>query len=77
MPLASARIFAFLELAEEVAFATPATVASLRPRLQTAIDADYAALRQALDAGDLDAAARRFHASHYHRKALQDLEAKS
>ena len=66
-----------LELAEEVAFATAASAASLRPRLQQAIDQDYAALRAALDGGDFDAAARRFHASHYHRKALQDLEAKS
>lgn len=66
-----------LELAEEVAFATTATAAALRPRLRRAIDEDYAALRAALDAGDVDAAARRFHASHYHRKALADLEAKS
>jgi Fe-S protein assembly co-chaperone HscB len=66
-----------LELAEQVAFATPAAVAELRPRLQAAIDADWAALRSALERGDLPAAAQRFHASHYHRKALQDLDAKS
>ncbi len=66
-----------LELAEEVAFADATTIATLRPRLLAAIAADQAALRAALGRGDFDAAAVCFHASHYHRKALQDLEAKS
>lgn len=66
-----------LELAEEVAFADGEATSRLRERLQQAIAADYAAVRAALDAGDADAAARRFHASHYHQKALQDLDRKS
>jgi len=65
-----------LELAEDVAFATPASTPALRARLQAAIAEDHAALRSALAAGDFLAAARRFHASHYHRKALADLDAK-
>lgn len=66
-----------LELAEEVAFADGEAASRLRERLQQAIAADYAAVRAALDGGDADAAARRFHASHYHQKALQDLDRKS
>jgi molecular chaperone HscB len=66
-----------LELAEEVAFADGEATSRLRERLQQAIAADYAAVRAALDGGDADAAARRFHASHYHQKALQDLDRKS
>jgi molecular chaperone HscB len=66
-----------LELAEEVAFADSDTAARLRERLITAIADDFAAVRTALEAGDADAAARRFHASHYHQKALQDLDRKS
>ena len=66
-----------LELAEEVAFASGPAAAALRARLQEALDADYAALRGHLDRRDLDGAAKRCHESHYHKKALQDLEAKS
>lgn len=66
-----------LELAEEVAFADAAAATVLRPRLLAAVAADHAALRAALDRGDFDAAALCFHASHYHRKALQDLDSKS
>lgn len=66
-----------LELAEEVAFAQGAAIPQLRERLAAAIDDDFRALRAALDARDFDSAARRFHASHYHRKALADLDAKS
>ena len=66
-----------LELAEEVAFADEETTAALRPRLQTAIGDDWNALRKALDSGDFAGAAVCFHASHYHRKALQDLDRKS
>jgi Fe-S protein assembly co-chaperone HscB len=66
-----------LELAEEVAFAHGEQIPPLRTRLQHAIAADYAALRDELARGDVDAAARRFHASHYHRKALHDLEQKA
>jgi molecular chaperone HscB len=50
-----------LELAEEVAGAQGARIAPLRTRLEA----------------DHDAAARRLHMSHYHKKALQDLDAKS
>jgi molecular chaperone HscB len=66
-----------LELAEEVAFARGATIAPLRARLQQALDADLAALRAHVGDGDFDAAAKRFHASHYHKKALQDLDQKA
>jgi molecular chaperone HscB len=66
-----------LELAEEVAFATGPKVAPLRTRLTAAIAADFDALRAELARGDVDAAAKRFHASHYHRKALHDLEQKA
>jgi molecular chaperone HscB len=66
-----------LELAEEVAFAKGDAVAPLRARLIATVDADLAALRGELQRGDYDAAARRFHASHYHKKALQDLDQKS
>jgi molecular chaperone HscB len=66
-----------LELAEEVAFAQRDAAPALRTRLQAAIDADWAALRDSLARGDVDGAARRFHASHYHRKALHDLEQKA
>ena len=66
-----------LELAEEVAFAKAPQVAPLRARLTAAIAADFDALRDALARGDVDGAAKRFHASHYHRKALHDLEQKA
>jgi molecular chaperone HscB len=66
-----------LELAEEVQFARGAAVASLRTRLEHAVAADMTAVRAAMDRGDFDAAARRFHACHYHKKALLDLDAKS
>jgi Fe-S protein assembly co-chaperone HscB len=66
-----------LELAEEVAFASGAQIAPLRARLQAEIDADFARLRDEVVRGDFDAAARRFHASHYHKKALQDLDQKA
>jgi len=66
-----------LELAEEVAFADQTAAGSLRVRLQAAITLDWTAVGKALGAGDFDAAAMCFHASHYHRKALQDLDRKS
>lgn len=66
-----------LELAEEVAFASGDAIPKLRARLTATVDADLAALRQEVERGDLDAAARRFHASHYHKKALQDLDQKA
>ena len=66
-----------LELAEEVAFASGARIAPLRARLQDALAADFEALRADLVNREFDAAARRFHASHYHKKALADLDAKS
>ncbi len=66
-----------LELAEEVAFAKQEHVQPLQRRLAACVDADWAALRTAIEHGDLDAAARRFHASHYHKKALSDLELKA
>ena len=66
-----------LELAEEVAHADSQRVPALRDKLQAALDADWQALREAVADGDLDRAARRVHQSHYHQKALHDLEAKS
>lgn len=66
-----------LELAEEVAFVRPDAIAALRARLTKALADDLAALRGAVARGDLDGAAKRFHASHYHKKALQDLDQKA
>ncbi|MBX3464420.1 MAG: Fe-S protein assembly co-chaperone HscB [Planctomycetes bacterium] len=66
-----------LELAEQVATAGAASAPALRARLQAALADDFAAVRADLQRGDHEAAARRLHASHYHRKALADLEAKS
>ena len=66
-----------LELAEEVAFARPAAVPALRQRLEQALAQDLAGVGAAIRSGDFDGAAKRFHASHYHQKALRDLEAKS
>lgn len=66
-----------LELAEEVAFARPEAIPALRTRLQQALADDLAALRAAVARGDIDGAAKRFHASHYHQKALQDLDRKA
>ncbi len=65
-----------LELAEEVAFATPAAMPPLRSRLAAAVDAAFATVRDALAAGDLPAAARALHQSKYARKALADLDAR-
>lgn len=66
-----------LELAEEVASAHGERIAPLRTRLEGALAADYEALRQDLARGAHDDAARRLHMAHYHKKALQDLDAKS
>ncbi|MCA8948834.1 MAG: Fe-S protein assembly co-chaperone HscB [Planctomycetes bacterium] len=65
-----------LELAEEVANSRAEQVPALRERLRAALAADFDAVRDAIAAGDLDDAARRFHGAHYHRKALADLEAR-
>lgn len=66
-----------LELAEEVAFARDGAVAPLQHKLEQELDGDWQRLCAAIESGDLDAAARTLHASHYHRKALADLQAKS
>ena len=66
-----------LELAEEVAFADSGKKGTLTKKLQAAIEGDYESLRADVATGDFDAAAKRIHQSHYHQKALQDLEAKS
>lgn len=68
---------AALDLAEAVAFADAAELPPLRERLQQALVTDLATVRAAISAGDFDAAARRWHSSNYHKKALADLEAKS
>lgn len=66
-----------LELAEDVAMAQGAAIAPLRERLEAMLANDLDSLRGELQSGAFDAAARRMHQSHYHRKALQDLQAKS
>ena len=70
-------LMAALELEEEVAHADSNNQELLLAKLQTAIDADYEALRNDVAQGKLDAAAKRVHQSHYHLKAWNDLEAKS
>ncbi|MCR9248322.1 MAG: Fe-S protein assembly co-chaperone HscB [bacterium] len=66
-----------LELAEEVAFAKDEAIAPLRERLGAALAQDFAAVAAAIAADDYDGAARRVHGSHYHQKALADLEARA
>ena len=66
-----------LELAEEVAFADGDRAAALTQKLRAAVDEDFDALQRAVADQDYAAAARRVHQSHYHQKALADLEAKS
>lgn len=66
-----------LELAEEVEFTSGEAIPRLRERLLASLDSDLLALRQAVERGDFDAAARRYHAAHYHKKALQDLDHKA
>jgi molecular chaperone HscB len=70
-------LMAALELAEEVALADSDRHAALTDKLQAAIDSDFTALQKDVNNGDFDAAAKRVHQSHYHLKALHDLEAKS
>jgi molecular chaperone HscB len=66
-----------LELAEEVARSDSDDQNTLSTKLNAAIEADYQALRADVANSDFDAAAKRVHQSHYHLKALHDLEAKS
>lgn len=66
-----------LELAEEVAHADSDRKVALTDKLQAAIQGDFAALREDVKNRDFEAAAKRVHQSHYHLKALHDLEAKS
>ncbi len=68
-----------LELAEEVAHADSDSDSqtALTEKLNAAIEADYQALRSDVQKSDFDTAAKRVHQSHYHLKALHDLEAKS
>jgi molecular chaperone HscB len=66
-----------LELAEQVAMAPADERAALAQRLAQTIADDFEALRTAVRDGDLDAAAQQLHQSHYHKKALHDLEARS
>lgn len=66
-----------LELAEEVAFADSDAIAPLTEKLRAAVDQDFAALKRDVEEQDYAAAARRVHQSHYHQKALTDLEAKA
>lgn len=66
-----------LEMAEQVAHADSEQAPRLREQLQQALADDYEALRSAVASGNLDIAAQRVHQSHYHQKALHDLEAKA
>ena len=66
-----------LELAEEVAFADSDRADALTNKLRAAVDEDFAALQRDVSAKDYDGAAKKVHQSHYHRKALSDLEAKA
>jgi molecular chaperone HscB len=66
-----------LELAEEVAFADSSQQSALTHKLQDAIQADFDALRADVANSNFDIAAKRIHQSHYHQKALRDLEKKS
>ena len=66
-----------LELAEQVAQADSNAQQDLMSKLQAAIQADFEELRADVARCDFDAAAKRVHQSHYHLKALHDLEAKS
>ncbi|MBL9079531.1 MAG: Fe-S protein assembly co-chaperone HscB [Planctomycetes bacterium] len=66
-----------LDLAEAVADARGAATAPLRAQLTAALAADWDRLRGHVLRGELDAAARAVHESHYHTKALHDLDAKS
>ena len=66
-----------LELAEEVANARDAAIVPLRERLLAALRDDWTRLGAAVQSGDHAGAARVVHESHYHKKALQDLDAKS
>jgi len=68
-----------LELAEEVAHADSDNdkQTALTEKLNAAIDADFQSLRADVQKLDFDTAAKRVHQSHYHLKALHDLEAKS
>jgi len=66
-----------LELAEQVATAADDERAALAERLVGTIAADYEALRSAVRDQDLDRAAQKLHQAHYHKKALNDLEARS
>ncbi len=71
--LATAFLADALELAEEVAAATPATAPDLRSRLEAEVELRFAALRDALAHGDAERAATGFHEARYFRKALADL----
>ena len=66
-----------MELAEEVADCTPEARPALRDRLEERIATDLEAIRAALAAGDVHAAATRLHQSRYHQKARADLDAAS
>ena len=66
-----------LELAEEVAFADGDVIGPLTKKLRAAVEQDFAALKRDVDKQNYAAAARRVHQSHYHQKALNDLEAKT
>ncbi|MEC8651117.1 MAG: Fe-S protein assembly co-chaperone HscB [Planctomycetota bacterium] len=66
-----------LELAEEVAFADRDRAAARTAQLRAAVEEDFDALQRAVADQDYAAAARRVHQSHYHQKALADVEALS
>ncbi|GAB4156082.1 MAG: Fe-S protein assembly co-chaperone HscB [Planctomycetota bacterium] len=65
-----------LEQAEQVANAEDSALPDLKERIAKAVDASFQSVVDAVRAGDVEAAAVRFHEAHYHRKALADLDAR-
>ncbi|MBK8976769.1 MAG: Fe-S protein assembly co-chaperone HscB [Planctomycetes bacterium] len=66
-------LLAAMELAERVATVGDAGRTALAAEVDALLDADFAAIAAALDAGDHGGAATRLHQSRYHRKARSDL----
>lgn len=64
-----------MELAEEVAEASPDAHDALRARIEPSVDAFLASIRSALASGDTREAATLVHKARYSRKALRDLDA--
>ncbi len=66
-----------LELSEEAAEAPAERIPELLSRFEAALTEDLDAIRRDIGAENWEAAATRLHQSVYHRKALEDLKARS